>query len=350
MLYTEVLPIISILVGFVCIVLSIFLFFVKVERVIANKLLGIFLLLTAVDISGWALNADMNISEWVETVRVSTAYLQMPFFLGFIYAACNSKFSIKPSNLLHFIPFFLVLILQVVKPLDWRIISFTLHLQYYIYIAFAVSVLLRARSVFRAHYSDARSAVFNWLMQLVGVSLFAHTLTVFRHTALATHSHSLFYLLQLIGALLVLSIVTWITLRALLQPRLFRGIDKNLFHKPLRGDAYVLDKENHEASRLELFMQKSEPHLDANLSLHKLSEQFGLAQRDLSELINQRFGMHFFDFINQHRIETSKTLLTECKESSILEILNMVGFNSKSSFNTAFKKHTGMTPTEFRKM
>jgi AraC-like DNA-binding protein len=37
------------------------------------------------------------------------------------------------------------------------------------------------------------------------------------------------------------------------------------------------------------------------------------------------------------------------KEFTVLEVLYEVGFNSKSSFNTAFKKHTGLTPTQFRK-
>lgn len=60
---------------------------------------------------------------------------------------------------------------------------------------------------------------------------------------------------------------------------------------------------------------------------------------------------HFFDFVNEYRIEKAKELLThpERKEYTVLEILYEVGFNSKSSFNTAFKKRTGLTPTEYRR-
>ena len=59
---------------------------------------------------------------------------------------------------------------------------------------------------------------------------------------------------------------------------------------------------------------------------------------------------NFFDFINRYRIEEATRLLTnpEDKKITILEVLYKVGFNSKSSFNTLFKKYTGITPTEFR--
>jgi AraC-like DNA-binding protein len=73
--------------------------------------------------------------------------------------------------------------------------------------------------------------------------------------------------------------------------------------------------------------------------------------RDLSVLINQNLHQHFFDFINEYRINAAKEILRNPskKEFTILEILYEAGFNSKYSFNTAFKKHTGLTPTQFRK-
>src|SRR6185503_2829883 len=60
---------------------------------------------------------------------------------------------------------------------------------------------------------------------------------------------------------------------------------------------------------------------------------------------------NFFDFINRFRIDEAKLMLTNPKDRKItvLEVLYQVGFNSKSSFNTLFKKYTGLTPTAFRK-
>ncbi|MBN1397426.1 MAG: AraC family transcriptional regulator, partial [Bacteroidetes bacterium] len=74
--------------------------------------------------------------------------------------------------------------------------------------------------------------------------------------------------------------------------------------------------------------------------------------RALSEIINNSLNQNFYDFINSYRIKESKLMLEdkENKRKTVLEILYAVGYNSKSSFNVAFKKHTGMTPSQFKKM
>ncbi len=71
----------------------------------------------------------------------------------------------------------------------------------------------------------------------------------------------------------------------------------------------------------------------------------------LSQAINEGLGKNFFEFINRYRIEEAKRLLTDPadKKITVLEVLYQVGFNSKSSFNTVFKKQTGLTPSEFKK-
>ena len=72
--------------------------------------------------------------------------------------------------------------------------------------------------------------------------------------------------------------------------------------------------------------------------------------RDLSVLINQDLNQHFFDFVNEYRIKKAMSILGDTTKYhlTVLKILYDVGFNSKSSFNTAFKKHTGTTPTQYR--
>ncbi len=67
--------------------------------------------------------------------------------------------------------------------------------------------------------------------------------------------------------------------------------------------------------------------------------------------IDHIMGLHLFDFVNEYRINHAKNLLLDQKQQdlSVLEILYDAGFNSKYSFNTEFKKRTGVTPTEYRK-
>jgi AraC-like DNA-binding protein len=87
------------------------------------------------------------------------------------------------------------------------------------------------------------------------------------------------------------------------------------------------------------------------LSLSGFAEQLALPSYVVSQVLNVSFNQNFYNFINQYRIEESKQLLSnfKSKEKTILEVLLQCGFNSKSVFNSAFKKHTGITPREFKK-
>lgn len=90
-------------------------------------------------------------------------------------------------------------------------------------------------------------------------------------------------------------------------------------------------------------------HLDSRLTLRTLCSQLRENPHYVSQVINQDFAMTFYDFINRRRIERAKALLTSSPQKSILDIAYSVGFNSKSTFNTAFRTHAGMTPTEYRR-
>ncbi len=105
------------------------------------------------------------------------------------------------------------------------------------------------------------------------------------------------------------------------------------------------------SSRIADQMHQQEPHRQPRLSLSDLAQQLGIPARDLSRVINECHGMNFFDFVNQHRVATFKQLATPDRlaHETILALALEAGFNSKSTFNAAFKKHTGATPAKFLK-
>ena len=98
-------------------------------------------------------------------------------------------------------------------------------------------------------------------------------------------------------------------------------------------------------------MDEERLFLDPDLTLNKLSLRLRVHYNHLSRIINERFGLSYNDFINKYRVEEARKKLAapEEKESTILDIAYSTGFYSKSVFNAAFKKFTGMTPTEYRK-
>jgi AraC-like DNA-binding protein len=98
-------------------------------------------------------------------------------------------------------------------------------------------------------------------------------------------------------------------------------------------------------------MNQHKPYLDPEITLIDLSRKVNIPSRSLSEVINTSFRQNFYDFINSYRIGESERLFATDNDPhlTILEVLYAVGFNSKSSFNSAFKKQTGMTPTQYRR-
>ena len=103
--------------------------------------------------------------------------------------------------------------------------------------------------------------------------------------------------------------------------------------------------------RINNFMEVQKPYLKSNITLDTLSELMDVPARELSAILNGHFKMNFYEFVNNFRIEEAKRIMQADtdKQKTVSDIFLEVGFNSKSVFNTFFKKNVGMTPTEYRK-
>ncbi|HQQ24375.1 MAG TPA: helix-turn-helix domain-containing protein [Spirochaetota bacterium] len=101
-------------------------------------------------------------------------------------------------------------------------------------------------------------------------------------------------------------------------------------------------------ARITQLMESHKIYRNSELTLQSLSIELGLNNHIVSLILNDRMNMNFRSFVNLHRIREAKELLLRNSEMSILEIAYTVGFNSKSSFNDAFKKDTGLSPSDFR--
>lgn len=103
--------------------------------------------------------------------------------------------------------------------------------------------------------------------------------------------------------------------------------------------------------KLESLMQTEKPYLQADFSLPTLAQKLQVSVHHLSQILNEEMGQTFFEFTAQYRIKEAQILL-RAPETTYLkmeEIAERVGYNSKSSFNTSFKKIVGQTPSEWRR-
>ena len=104
-------------------------------------------------------------------------------------------------------------------------------------------------------------------------------------------------------------------------------------------------------NRLNGIMRKHQLYIQPDITLPQLAETIDCSVNHLSQVINSGLGMSFFDYINQYRINLAKEYLTDPdgRYDTVLNIAFAVGFNSNSAFYTAFRKHVGQTPAQFRK-
>ncbi|MFA6232634.1 MAG: helix-turn-helix transcriptional regulator [Bacteroidota bacterium] len=110
------------------------------------------------------------------------------------------------------------------------------------------------------------------------------------------------------------------------------------------------DRAEEAAAQLLKLMEKDLLYTDSGLTLPHLASLVGVTPHNLSEVINTRFQQNFFDFINSYRLRQVQIDLNDPAKQhlTVLAIAFDAGFNSKTSFNTIFKKNLGMTPSEFR--
>ncbi|GMQ31516.1 AraC family transcriptional regulator [Algoriphagus confluentis] len=123
--------------------------------------------------------------------------------------------------------------------------------------------------------------------------------------------------------------------------------EKEKYHKSsLREDSA---KEIHQL--LLAVMENQKPHLNPELNLGELAELVNTPTNHLSQVINEIEQVNFYDFINRWRVEEFKTLSQnpEYYKLTLTAIAYECGFNSKATFNRAFKKITGESPTLFLK-
>ncbi|MCG8580644.1 MAG: helix-turn-helix domain-containing protein [Bacteroidales bacterium] len=118
-----------------------------------------------------------------------------------------------------------------------------------------------------------------------------------------------------------------------------------------RSSLNEVDKERI-LSKLRIILEEESYYKNNLVSLLGLAKSIHENKHHVSQVINEKYEKNFFELIAWYRIKEASQILLGDKEKklTIEEIADMVGYNSKSSFNTAFKRYTGHTPSEFRQL
>ncbi len=294
-------------------------------------------------------------------------FLAMPSIYLYLKEIAFSKSDSVWSRVVHFIPFILVSLFYVVifhihsvevkqsilqsgyvakSPVFKYAYTATLYGQIGSYIIAGLFVIRKYRMLIKDEFSTIERINLSWLKFVLYGFFFAWLTSIggVFITLSPAHSSLLWSAINLL-AFFVFFIIAFY--RGLSQPELFAGIEE----KP-RYSSSKLNRSDADtyASQLATHMEKEKPYLNPDVSLQDVSSQLSIPPRYLSQVINEHYQKNFFDFINQYRIEEAKKLIQDPANANkkMFAILCDAGFNSKSSFNAAFKKNVGMTPSEFR--
>ncbi|RKE03460.1 helix-turn-helix domain-containing protein [Marinifilum flexuosum] len=154
--------------------------------------------------------------------------------------------------------------------------------------------------------------------------------------------------------LLFLGMIYFISFKAFSQPQMFQDV-KKLLPKPEPVAKYAKsnlssDQLDDIQKRLEDLIQNEKPYLKGDLNIQELANTLKVSRQYLTQVINEKKKCNFNDYINLFRVEEFKTKAKNpnFKNYTLLALALESGFNSKTSFNTIFKKHTGITPSQYR--
>jgi AraC-like DNA-binding protein len=230
------------------------------------------------------------------------------------------------------------------------------------YCAASFQLILKYKNILKATHSNIEKVDILWLKTLVigflAITLMETALSSSKmiavHTDVDLQHHNLdaFELIGLSGYYALFVLVCTLVFTSMRYFANFESVkqkkdkEPELHKKPVQEK--ILNPEF--AEKIDQLMCKQKPYLFPDLTLDMLAEKLGMSAKDLSMIINRHFNNNFYEFINNYRIEEAKVMLVDPKQKTktITDIYLDVGFNSKSVFNTFFKKIVGVTPSEYR--
>ncbi len=291
--------------------------------------------------------------------------LHGPFFWLYTYHLLNPQRAWRPRQLVHFLPasvyyltglgsfFFLTgeekvalmdaLVRGSVPPVlfVWGILK-TLHGLGYM--AWILHYIRGYEGRVLDRFSNPEKLRVKWLkalgMALLGIYLFA-LLNIFVVQLLQVN---LEFILGLLSAVLILA-GGYLAMR---QGALFRPDEWPRLEADRDANRAAFSGKTKE--KIRALMERERLYLDPDLTLQQLADRLDISPKELSKTLNQGFGVNFFTFVNRYRVEE---VIRQMKDPandhlSLLGIAFQSGFNSKTTFNTVFKKVLGKTPSQFK--
>ncbi len=348
--------------------LGIFLIFKRHKKSPSNLILGSFFILWGLNFLDGYLLLDgfylqyPSLALWEDSLVF--LYGPLIYFYARALVDMNPVWDLKA--LYHLIPFGLLFITTIImyhlqpvetkievinsimelnQPLEVFFLTVVVFAHILSYFFVANSLLNNRLNDLKNHYSTLNTIWFiTTLRFLIVIVLASLAVSILQYYG----NRRLFEIGLVILILIILIFISQVLFKALDQPLLF------VHRNSEKYGASNLTSELQQAilTQLKSVLEGDKMFLQADLTLTDLSRSVSASPRHVSQIINDHFNKNFFDLINSYRIQEARRVLKNARDPklTVLEVMYQVGFNSKSSFNTQFKKKTGLTPSEFKRL
>ncbi len=220
-----------------------------------------------------------------------------------------------------------------------------------IYLFLAFKLLNDHQKRIKNHYSYTQEVDLEWVKTMLFAYVFLIIGLIVSNISSLDWTDYVFYIVLII-------FIVFTGHNALKQKNIWNEESSQTKSPNLDEETVELIQENYSESQLEMFqmlkeklvkfMEEEKPYIDQDLSILKLAKDLGTNTKYLSYVINKEFNQSFINYVNAYRIQDVKSKLKEGNLTYTIEALSQnAGFKSKSSFNAAFKKYTGKTPSQY---
>lgn len=355
--------------------LAVFLLMPGTARLLSNRLLAASVLTFAAGLFEFLLYSTGLALQHPNLAYLGTLAGMLQASLLYLYAQSlmYREFRLRPRHAVHSLVFWAVsavfLLDYYLQPLETKlqilagrdhpgvlaspVVAIGIHLVFLGYLGATIRSINRFGATVRQIFSNIENKQLSWLRTLL--VLYAIVWTISLLYCLSAHVFKDIAgarMVSTVGAVVGFLFINYLLIHALRQPAIFSGLSKEeaqIVQAPDRAPEGVAAADPALLERLAGHMAEVRPYLDANLTVERLARQLGVATRELSRALNEGLEKNFFEFVNEYRIaEARRRLETADPGATILELMYESGFNSKSVFNTAFKRATGMTPSAYR--
>ena len=356
--------------------LSIFLLNKSTTKNNENKYLGWLIFIQSLTIIVGCLYRFDLLGYFQHLIGIQTLYHFLLGPLAYFYVrACTQKgFQFRPILWLHFLPFVADLLYTVpflglsgaqkmafyeqfltdgtlYSPAIWNAIK-TIHGLFYF--GFCIQLIQQ----YRKHLPNAASSIDKTFHRWLLLFIFLIAMPILVNIFFITTEYSRVYtiLTFLVG---VINFFVAIDIAILVKPELFQTFP----HQIPTDEQSEISKQKYENSKLQenqklqyienlkTYIESEKPYQSPDLTLAQLATKVNIPTHYLSQIINEKLGVTFLDFINGYRVKATQKMLVDPKLNhyTIVSIAYEAGFNAKSTFYAVFKKQTGMTPSQYRK-